>query len=133
MRSNGIQRIGALLSAADAAAQSAALFEKAGRRRDSLKPPPPLIGWLSSAAVCARRPGGGLRPVPLSAEREIATMVAHGLNNREIAERLVLSRRTVEGHLYRIFAKLDVTDRDDIWRHWCVTSGERRHCGAWIP
>ncbi len=110
------ERIGALLSAADAAAQSAALFEKAGRRRDSLE-----------AAATAHRLAvecGGLRtpaqvaasgPLPLSArEREIATMVAHGLNNREIAERLVLSRRTVEGHLYRIFAKLDVTDRDGL-------------------
>jgi DNA-binding NarL/FixJ family response regulator len=36
------------------------------------------------------------------------------LTNRDIAERLVVSVRTVEGHLYRIFVKLDVTDRDDL-------------------
>lgn len=110
------ERIGALLSAADAAAQAAVLFDAAGERRSSL-----AAGATAHrlAAEC-----GGLRtpaqlaassPLPLSArEREIATMVAHGLGNREIAERLVLSRRTVEGHLYRIFAKLDVTDRDGL-------------------
>jgi DNA-binding NarL/FixJ family response regulator len=35
-----------------------------------------------------------------------------GLTNREIAERLTVSVRTVEGHVYRACIKLDVTDRD---------------------
>ena len=38
-------------------------------------------------------------------------MVAEGLSNREIGERLYLSRRTVSGHLYRIFPKLGITSR----------------------
>ena len=33
-----------------------------------------------------------------------------GVTNRDIAERLVVSTRTVEGHLYRMFAKLNITD-----------------------
>jgi DNA-binding NarL/FixJ family response regulator len=37
--------------------------------------------------------------------------VAQGLSNPEIAEKLVLSRRTVEAHLRSIFNKLDVTSR----------------------
>jgi DNA-binding NarL/FixJ family response regulator len=42
------------------------------------------------------------QPLPLSTrEREIANLAADGLSNREIAERLVVSARTVEGHIYR--------------------------------
>ncbi|MEV6106117.1 helix-turn-helix transcriptional regulator [Streptomyces sp. NPDC051940] len=52
------------------------------------------------------------RPLPLTdREREIVTLAARGLTNREIAERLVVSVRTVEGHLYRVGAKLGVSDR----------------------
>jgi DNA-binding NarL/FixJ family response regulator len=47
-------------------------------------------------------------------EREIATLVALGRTNREIADRLVVSVRTVEGHLYRAYAKLGVSDRDQL-------------------
>nr|WP_283242168.1 helix-turn-helix transcriptional regulator [Gordonia araii] len=34
-------------------------------------------------------------------QREIVRLAANGLSNKEIAERLVVSVRTVEGHLYR--------------------------------
>ncbi|MDA0164373.1 LuxR family transcriptional regulator [Solirubrobacter ginsenosidimutans] len=44
-------------------------------------------------------------------ERQIAELAAQGLSNREIAERLLLSPRTVGSHLYRIFPKLGVTTR----------------------
>jgi DNA-binding CsgD family transcriptional regulator len=41
-------------------------------------------------------------------------MVSAGLPNREIADRLSVSVRTVEGHLYRIFAKLDIQSREQL-------------------
>jgi DNA-binding CsgD family transcriptional regulator len=44
-------------------------------------------------------------------ELQIVQMVAQGLSNRVIAERLYLSRRTVESHLYRVFPKLGVSSR----------------------
>jgi predicted ATPase/DNA-binding CsgD family transcriptional regulator len=44
-------------------------------------------------------------------EAEVLRLVAQGLSNPEIAEKLVLSRRTVEAHLRSIFNKLDVTSR----------------------
>jgi ATP/maltotriose-dependent transcriptional regulator MalT len=47
-------------------------------------------------------------------EREIATLAALGRTNREIADRLVVSVRTVEGHLYRAYAKLGVSNRDEL-------------------
>jgi DNA-binding CsgD family transcriptional regulator len=52
---------------------------------------------------------------PLTArEREIVSLVADGLSNRQIAERLVVSVRTVEGHLYRASAKLGTTSRAEL-------------------
>lgn len=47
-------------------------------------------------------------------EREIALLAVDGLSNRAIAQHLVVSTRTVEGHLYRIFAKLDIARREDL-------------------
>lgn len=44
-------------------------------------------------------------------ELEIALLVASGLSNREIAERLVISRRTVDAHLNHIFGKLGLSSR----------------------
>jgi DNA-binding CsgD family transcriptional regulator len=44
-------------------------------------------------------------------ELQIAQLAAEGLSNRHIAERLFLSPRTIGGHLYRIFPKLEITAR----------------------
>jgi predicted ATPase/DNA-binding CsgD family transcriptional regulator len=52
------------------------------------------------------------RPSQLTArEQEIAGLVAAGLSNRQIAERLFISRRTVDAHLEHIFGKLGITSR----------------------
>jgi DNA-binding CsgD family transcriptional regulator len=44
-------------------------------------------------------------------ELQIVELAADGLSNREIGQRLYLSHRTVESHLYRVFPKLGVTSR----------------------
>jgi len=44
-------------------------------------------------------------------ESEVLALIARGLKNQEIAERLVLSPVTVKTHVNRVFAKLGVTDR----------------------
>lgn len=41
-------------------------------------------------------------------------LVAAGLSNRQIADQLVISVRTVEGHLYRLFAKLGINTREQL-------------------
>jgi DNA-binding NarL/FixJ family response regulator len=49
-------------------------------------------------------------------ELSIAQLVAEGLTNREIGQRLYLSHRTVSTHLHRIFPKLGVSSRADLAR-----------------
>lgn len=44
-------------------------------------------------------------------ESEILALIAEGYNNKEIAQRLVLSPNTVRNHITNIFAKLQVADR----------------------
>ena len=44
-------------------------------------------------------------------EREIASFVALGLPNRDIAARLFISRRTVDAHINHIFTKLGLSSR----------------------
>ncbi|WP_159026547.1 helix-turn-helix transcriptional regulator [Streptomyces vietnamensis] len=72
-----------------------------------------LRGRCQEAATPAL--AGASAAVPLSArERDIALMAARGRTSREIAEAYVLSVRTVENHLGRIYRKLGVTGRADL-------------------
>ncbi|WP_200886718.1 helix-turn-helix transcriptional regulator [Phaeacidiphilus oryzae] len=47
-------------------------------------------------------------------EREVAAFLSEGLSNREIAERLVISKRTVDSHVEHILAKLGAASRNEI-------------------
>ena len=60
---------------------------------------------------------GGVRPTRdwlTAQELQIAQLAADGLSNREIAERLFVSHRTVGSHLYHIFPKLGITARTQL-------------------
>ena len=107
---------GFLLSAADSAAVAATLHDSAGDRRKSMESSARALrladqcGGAATPAIKA-----AARPLPVTArEREIAELIAAGLTNKEIAEQLTLSIRTVEGHVYRACFKLDVADRDEL-------------------
>jgi len=105
-------RLGDLVAAGDAAAQAADVHRRQGRHGSAL-----------SAAALAERLAGrsgartpalaiAVRPLPLTArEREIVVLAAQGLSNKDIAGRLTVSVRTVEGHLYRAGIKLGVSER----------------------
>ena len=80
---------------------------------------------LSAALAVAKGEAPAAPPVGVAAagteakpltrrEKEIAGLVADGLGNREIAERLYLSKRTVDSHLEHIFTKLGFTSRTQL-------------------
>jgi len=85
-----------LLDARRDLARTEAVLRQAGLRRGRRGPRGrPQSGWPS------------LSP----AERAVASLVADGLTNPQIGDRLYISRRTVQTHLVHIFAKLDIASR----------------------
>jgi DNA-binding CsgD family transcriptional regulator len=108
----------ALLLAAEAAAAAAAAFRADGRQASAREATSRATALLA-ACEDARPPT--LRHQPLvdeltSREREIALMAATGRSSREIAERLVVSIRTVDNHLHRVYRKLGVSGRGGLTR-----------------
>ena len=110
----------ALAAAGERAAGIAALIEAeaalhgfgAIRRRDE------AVRELRRLGHRVVRPAGeGAAEDPLTArEREIAALVGAGRTNREVAEQLVLSTRTIEAHLRSIYGKLGVRSRVELAR-----------------
>ena len=49
-----------------------------------------------------------------ASERRIAELAGQGLTNREIAQMLFITVRTVEGHLTSVFRKLRLDSRNDL-------------------
>jgi ATP/maltotriose-dependent transcriptional regulator MalT len=66
---------------------------------------------LRAAGVPSRAPAPAVWSSLSAQELQVARMVAEGLSNRQIGERLYVSHRTVASHLYRIFPKLGITSR----------------------
>ncbi|HEY4027843.1 MAG TPA: LuxR C-terminal-related transcriptional regulator [Candidatus Dormibacteraeota bacterium] len=79
-------------------------YARTGLGRPSPPPAPP-----QAAAPPGRAPAGLTRR-----ELQVAELVADGMTNREIADRLVIAERTVEGHVERIRAKLNVHSRTQV-------------------
>jgi len=74
-----------------------------------------VVMHLDDGRDRASRPLLGLAGLT-DTERAIADLVAQGLTNRQIAERVFVSRHTVDFHLRSIFRKVDVTSRIDLTR-----------------
>jgi DNA-binding NarL/FixJ family response regulator len=70
-------------------------------------PLPQMPPQTPSPAVQSERAHSPLSP----REGEIASLVAQGFKNREMAEKMFISEQTVKNHLHNIFDKLHVSDR----------------------
>jgi DNA-binding CsgD family transcriptional regulator len=109
--------LGAFALAADAAAQASAEYARSGQRGKQLESST-RTQWLARQGdIHTPAVEAVTQPLPITdREREIAMLVAAGLPNRQIADRLSVSVRTVDGHLYRMFAKLGIERRDQLVR-----------------
>ncbi|GAA4809276.1 LuxR C-terminal-related transcriptional regulator [Streptomyces ziwulingensis] len=104
-----LERRGFLLYAAEAHAQAVRIHRDPGRARTA----------RTRAVALARRCPGARTPAltglvlgELTArQRQIVTLAAAGMSNRQIAERLTLSVRTVGNHLYGAYTRLGSGDR----------------------
>jgi len=74
---------------------------------------PKIIAKLLKRATIA--PAGGHKASELLSEREseVLKLVMSGMSNKEIAEKLFLSQRTIKAHLTNIFNKLNVASRSE--------------------
>jgi DNA-binding NarL/FixJ family response regulator len=114
-----LEAIGALRYACEAAAYAAGAFlaedQEGSARRAAARSRRLFIEDEGASAPQIEGLAGP--PTVLSArEAELAELAAQGLSNAEIAERLVLSIRSVETYLYRAMHKLGVNDRRDLGR-----------------
>lgn len=84
---------------------------------------PPEVAIQSLVALAKGLPASQGRSEPLSErESEVLILLARGHTNKDIAQELILSVRTVEAHLRNIFAKLDVGSRTEA-ALWAVRHG----------
>jgi predicted ATPase/DNA-binding CsgD family transcriptional regulator len=86
--------------------------------------------WLRSTPTQGARSSGSAGSDTLSdRERAVAILVARGLTNRQIAEELIITRKTVETHVSHVLNKLGLVSRVQIatWglRHGVATAGSR--------
>jgi DNA-binding NarL/FixJ family response regulator len=73
--------------------------------------------WKGSVIATVSKPSKETRPVRLTRrEREVLGLIAQGYRSREVAEMLVVSKRTVDFHLANIYHKLQVTNRLQAFR-----------------
>ncbi|MFC5063640.1 helix-turn-helix transcriptional regulator [Actinomycetospora atypica] len=112
--SGEFEMMGDVLAAADAAGHAAVSCRRSGRTGRSLTAAARAnrLGATAGGAATSPAVAAAALAVPFTnREREIALLVAQGLSNRDIAEVVSLSVRTVESHVYNASSKAGVTER----------------------
>ena len=113
-------RLGFNLFAVGAAGEAADAARRAGNQRRAAAA---LTRVQELRALCdhdmpmAATQTAAAGPVALTRrEREVGALAAQGLGNREISERLFISKRTTENHLARVYEKFGITSRAQLVR-----------------
>jgi DNA-binding CsgD family transcriptional regulator len=114
--SEDFEQMGDLIAAMDAAAHAAQVYRSQNLKGASLTN-------SARADALAWRCGGAATPALMKSserfpltdrEREIVMLLGQGQSTRAIAERLTVSVRTVEGHIYRAMMKTGATEREQL-------------------
>jgi DNA-binding CsgD family transcriptional regulator len=92
-------------------ASALAAFDSSGARLFSER----AAAELRAAGEAPRRGSAAVVGSPLTPqELQVATLAARGMSNKEIADRVYLSHRTVSTHLYKAFPKLGIASRSQL-------------------
>jgi DNA-binding CsgD family transcriptional regulator len=95
--------------------QAIAIYQRLDAARDLARAEAALrqMGIRRGRHVTHRRAQGGW-PSLTPSEQAVVDLVAEGLSNPQIGQRLYVSRRTVQTHLAHVFAKLHITSRTQL-------------------
>ena len=113
--SNEFEAIGDRLCAADAAAHAAVAYRGNQHNGPALTAAARARRLITSCGATSPATRVAETPLPLTnRERDVAELVAMGMSNKQIAEELSLSVRTVEGNILRCCTKLGLRDRIEL-------------------
>ena len=110
------EEFGDRLAAADAAAQAVVAYQHDGLRGAAMSASA-IAQRLASECQGAQTPAlqAATTQQPFTArQREIILLAAQGLSNKQIAERLTMSSRSVEGHLFRASQRVGANSREQL-------------------
>lgn len=113
--SEQFESMGDTVAAVDAAAHAALAFRRQDKRGSALgcSARADRLATQCGAVTPALRQAGETLPLT-EREAEIVMLIGEGFSNRAIAERLTLSVRTVESHIYRAMTKTGTASRDEL-------------------
>lgn len=97
-----------------ALAKSAALLSGTGLKYQAREARQELRKLSARSGGAVGPAGVGVNGTLTKRERQIARLAVRGMSDRDIATELTLSLRTVEGHLYRAYAKLGISTREEL-------------------
>ncbi|MCV7282916.1 helix-turn-helix transcriptional regulator [Mycolicibacterium flavescens] len=110
------ESFGDRVAAADTAAQAVSVYQGRGLRGAAMTASA-VASRLAAECQGARTPALSAAAAPqvfTARQREIISLAAQGLSNREIAERLTMSVRSVEGHLFRASQRVGANSREQL-------------------
>ncbi|MGV0873601.1 response regulator transcription factor [Mycolicibacterium sp. XJ879] len=113
--SEEFEDMGDRVAAVDAAAHATLAYRRQDRRGSALGCSARAEALAAQCGISTPALRQASEKLPLTdREAEIVMLLGEGLSNRAIAERLTLSVRTVESHIYRAMTKTDTASRDEL-------------------